>query len=194
MKITHLFGCLLVGVLAVSLASPVFADDTSTTTTTTPKKRRHFKRVPKPVLTEPIPDADSCGLGWQVTQKRTLSAVTTRATTNLGTILPSFGMTSGTIGCKQMPLSEKDEIPAKFAYNNFSALTIEMAEGQGEFLRGFAETLGCEDAAYPEFAKMTQTHYRTIMDDGKASSLEMFQRVKGELGQDPLLSAGCSGA
>ena len=51
-----------------------------------------------------LPDgggSDGCGLGSEVTQKKSLLATTTRGTTN-GTIPPAFGMTSGTIGCDQL--------------------------------------------------------------------------------------------
>src|SRR4051812_42927982 len=81
------------------------------------------------------PDTDSCGLGWQVTQKKTLSAKTTRGTTN-AFVPPTFGMTTGTIGCAQHPLSKRDVEGALYATTNFDELSVEMAEGQGEFLKG----------------------------------------------------------
>lgn len=140
---------------------------------------------------ETIPDGDSCGLGWQVTQKKTLSATTTRGTTN-AFVPPTFGMTTGTIGCAQHPLSQRDVDGARYAYNNFDVLSIEMAEGQGEFLKGFARTMGCDDASVDAFSHMTQSHYRSIMKDGKASRLEMFDNVKSEMKSDPVLSMSCN--
>jgi hypothetical protein len=137
------------------------------------------------------PDTDGCGLGWQVTQKKTLSAVTTRATTN-ATVPPTFGMTSGTLGCAQIPLSQREMEGARYAYNNFDALSIEMAEGQGEFLTGFARTLGCDDASLEAFSRMTQTHYRAIMNDGQATRLEMFDHIRNEMKNDPVLSTRCN--
>jgi hypothetical protein len=138
-----------------------------------------------------IPDTDSCGLGWQVTQKKTLSATTTRGTTN-AFVPPTFGMTTGTIGCAQHPLSQRDVDGARYAYNNFDVLSIEMAEGQGEFLKGFALTMGCDASSVEAFSHMTQSHYRSIMNEGKASRLEMFDNVKSELKNDPVLSARCN--
>lgn len=138
-----------------------------------------------------IPDTDSCGLGWQVTQKKTLSATTTRGTTN-AFVPPTFGMTTGTLGCAQHPLSKRDEDGARYAYNNFDVLSIEMAEGQGEFLTGFARTLGCDDASLEAFSLMTQSHYRSIMNEGKATRMEMFDNIKNEMKSDPVLSARCN--
>lgn len=48
-------------------------------------------------------------------------------------------MTSGTMGCDQHQIAKNDKDPAKFAYNNLDSLSIEMAQGQGEYL---AETIG----------------------------------------------------
>jgi hypothetical protein len=138
-----------------------------------------------------IPDTDSCGLGWQVTQKKTLSATTTRGTTN-AFVPPTFGMTTGTLGCAQHPLSKRDVDGARYAYNNFDVLSIEMAEGQGEFLTSFARTLGCDDASLEAFSHMTQSHYRSIMNEGKATRVEMFDNIKTEMKNDPVLSARCN--
>lgn len=155
------------------------------------RAKRPVKKVEEPTAPESIPDLDSCGLGWQVTQKQTLSAVTTRGTTN-AVVPPTFGMTSGTIGCKQMPLSKNDEQALKYAYNNFDTLSVEMAEGQGEFLQAFAQSLGCADSVYPQFSRLMQDHYRSIMKDGSANSFQMFNQVKSELKQDTVLAIGCN--
>lgn len=171
---------------AAILPCSVFADQA---TTRKPPQRRQQQQQPQ--SNEPndqIPDGDSCGLGWQVTQKKTLSATTTRGTTN-AFVPPTFGMTTGTIGCAQHPLSKRDEDGAKYAYNNFDALSVEMAEGQGEFLKGFAQTMGCADV--DSFSHMTQSHYRSIMNNGNASSLEMFDNVKAEIKGDTVLAISC---
>jgi hypothetical protein len=137
------------------------------------------------------PETDGCGLGWQVTKKKTLSAVTTRGTINVS-VPPTFGMTSGTLGCAQHPLTQRDVDGARYAFNNFDVLSIEMAEGQGEFLTGFARTLGCDDASLEAFSHMTQSHYRSIMNEGKATRIEMFDNIKTEMRNDPVLSARCN--
>jgi hypothetical protein len=159
------------------------------------KKKRHKKGAKKAASTtpesiEPIPDGDSCGLGWKVTDKRTLSAVITRGTTNVF-VPPTFGMTSGTVGCKQIPLSKRDEQGLEYAYNNRDVLNLEMAEGRGEFLRGFAESMGCADSSYPEFAHELQNHYREITRDGSESGIQLFNSVRTEIRSDTLLAASC---
>lgn len=156
-------------------------------------KRKRKKKVAlvTPAPEVKIPDSDSCGPGWLVIQKRTLSATTTRQTVNLGGILPTFGMTSGTMGCAQMPLSTLEEAAVKYTYTNMDSLMVAMAEGQGEVLTGFAQTLGCEDRLTERFSKMTQSHFREITNDGQVNGLQLFQNVKTQLKNDPILSTGC---
>lgn len=137
------------------------------------------------------PDTDGCGLGWQVTAKKTIIASITRGTTN-SIVPPSFGMTSGTLGCAQHPFTKRDEQAAVYAMTNFDSLTIDMAEGKGEYLEGFARTLGCQDQALGEFSRMTQSNYRSISEGGKASAVKMMNHVKDQIRQNPVLSAACS--
>src|SRR5271170_3615642 len=54
------------------------------------------------------PDTDGCGLGWQVTDKKTIIGSLTRGSTN-SFIPPSFGMTSGTLGCRKHEFSMRDQ-------------------------------------------------------------------------------------
>ncbi|MFM8315218.1 MAG: DUF3015 family protein [Deltaproteobacteria bacterium] len=56
---------------------------------------------------------DSCGLGWQVTQKKSFLATTTRGTTN-AFVPPTFGMTFGTIGCDKHSFAKNMVIRAVF--------------------------------------------------------------------------------
>lgn len=106
------------------------------------------------------PDSDSCGLGWQVTKKKTFSATTTRGTTN-AVVPPTFGMTSGTMGCAQHSLVKNDMKPLHYADANYENLMAEIAQGQGEYLAGFATTMGCESS---EFTSALQSNFSEIVE------------------------------
>lgn len=133
---------------------------------------------------------DGCGLGWQITQKKTFLGTTTRGTTN-AFVPPTFGMTSGTIGCEQLSLAKEDTNAAVFAFNNFDSIKIEMAQGQGEYLQGFAKTMGCNENAFGAFGEMTQHNFRTIIGTENTSSTQMFQNVKNQIKKNSTLSANC---
>jgi len=81
----------------------------------------------------PNSGTDSCGLGWQVTEKKSLLGTFTRGTTN-AFVPPSFGMSTGTIGCESHPVSKADGKGVEFVAQNYDTLRLEMAAGQGENL------------------------------------------------------------
>jgi opacity protein-like surface antigen len=129
---------------------------------------------------------DGCGLGWQVTQSRTFLATTTRATTN-ATVPPTFGMTSGTLGCVQHSFAKNEVEAVSYAVANYDALSIEMASGQGETLAAFARTLGCDAASSAALGNVTQSRYNSI---GGQSGIEMYRNVKAELASNSALRCG----
>ena len=130
---------------------------------------------------------DSCGLGWQVTQKKSFLATTTRGTTN-AFVPPSFGMTFGTIGCDKHSFAKNEEAGVTFALANQENLSIEMAKGEGEFVDGFAQALGCQNVA--AFGHMAQVKYTDIVQEN-GSAIQMYKNVKQQIAQDPALSASC---
>lgn len=134
--------------------------------------------------------SDGCGLGWQVTDKMTMSATTTRGTTN-AFVPPTFGMTTGTMGCARHDFAKKDEPAAIYAVNNYEDLTIEMAQGHGEVLEGFARVMGCGDASLDSFANMVQKNYNSLIQSSDQPALNMFRNVKSAVQQDAVLAATC---
>lgn len=130
---------------------------------------------------------DGCGLGWQITNKKSFLATTTRGTTN-AFVPPSFGMTFGTIGCDKHRFAKNEEAGVAFALANHENLMIEMAQGKGEYLSSFAQALGCVDSS--TFGQMAQSHYTRIVTE-QSSPLEMYKNVKREISRDPVLSLNC---
>jgi len=112
--------------------------------------------------------SDSCGLGWQVTKKKTFSATSTRGTTN-SVIPPTFGMTSGTMGCEQHGLVKADMKSLHFADANFENLMAEIAEGQGEYLTGFIQMMGCKPSL--EVTSALQFNYSSISESATPGEL-----------------------
>lgn len=133
--------------------------------------------------------SDGCGLGWEVTSKQTFIATTTRGTTNYF-IPPTFGMTSGTMGCAKHDFAKRDQEAAVFASTNYEPLKLEMAQGQGEYLTGLARTMGCSDAVSADFGRMTQKNYDSLSNS--ASGVEMFKKVKNEVRKNPILASNCN--
>ena len=118
--------------------------------------------------------SDSCGWGWQVTDKKSLFATSTRGTTNSYTT--PFAMTTGTAGCEKHTIAKNDAKGVEFVNNNYDALRLEMAAGAGENLAALARTMGCPDAAVGTFGAAVQGQYEAVVGNG--SHIEMFRNVK----------------
>lgn len=134
--------------------------------------------------------SSGCGLGWQVSQRYSLLSSAIRNTTDA--FLPNtFSMTSGTSGCAQHSIVKNDEKAVEYAVNNYDSIVVEMAEGRGEFLQGFAQALGCSDAASTKFGTFTQSHYQQILNSGAQDGIDLYRAVRTELESSSDLSNQC---
>ncbi len=130
--------------------------------------------------------SDFCGLGWEVTQKKSFLATTTRGTTN-AFVPPTFGMTTGTIGCDQHSLAKRDVPAAQFVAGHYDALLMDMAQGEGESLQALAQSMGCSNME--AFGNMTRREFSSLTEG--ADSMELVRRLREEARKDAALS-GCS--
>jgi len=130
---------------------------------------------------------DGCGLGWQITQKKSFLGTTTRGTTN-AFVPPTFGMTFGTLGCDKHSFTKNEEAGVTFALANQESLSIELAQGEGEYVAGFAQALGCKDSS--AFGHMAQSKYAEIIKPNE-TAVQMYKNVKAQIAQDPYLATSC---
>lgn len=137
------------------------------------------------------PDSDSCGLGWQITKKKSFLATTTRGTTN-SFVPPTFGMSTGTIGCAQHSIVKKEEPAFRFLLANHQALELEMAMGHGEALAAFASEWGCSPASIGRFSRATQERFDRIFDAPRSNGVEVFERIRSVIREDQALRQDCS--
>jgi hypothetical protein len=122
---------------------------------------------------------DGCGLGWQVTESRTMIGTTTRGSTNYF-VPPSFGMTSGTIGCDQIPFAQNQKEAATFVASNFETLKTELAEGNGEYVTAMIQSFGCSNAQVPAIAAKLQKNYGTVVAPTR-NATELFTNLQSEV-------------
>jgi hypothetical protein len=117
---------------------------------------------------------DGCGLGWEVTNGSTVSATTTRATTN-AVVPPTFGMTSGTMGCNQFTgIASLERKNAEFVAQNYDVIKSELAAGKGEYATATAESFNCDASV---FTKAVQENFDTIVAPAK-DGVELFNQLK----------------
>lgn len=121
---------------------------------------------------------DGCGLGWQVTDKKTYTATLTRGTTN-AFVWPTWGMTTGTMGCDKLDVGAKDREASNYVATNFDSLKSELAMGRGEYVTALASALGCKSAA-DSIGNRLQETYSTVIAPAQ-DARELFQNIKAEV-------------
>ena len=127
--------------------------------------------------------SNGCGLGWNIAPQKSLVSSYTRAITNASTSSTS-GMTSGTSGCDRHSIVDNNKLDIHYAEANFHSLMIEMAQGQGQYLNGFATVLGCNDNNLEEFSKMTQKHYQELFQSENATPANLVESARRAMKQE----------
>lgn len=110
-----------------------------------------------------------CGLGSVVMGKR--SAQIFAATTN-GTLSNQlFGISFGTLNCTDGPTNEVAMNMDKFIVANRSALTADIAKGDGETLSALTQVIGCSTSS-PDMGRLLKKNYNQIfVDDAQPNIL-----------------------
>lgn len=117
---------------------------------------------------------DGCGLGWQVTQDKTVIATTTRGTTN-SVVPPTFGMTTGTLGCdKFTAIAANEKQTAEYVAKNFDSIRTQLAVGNGEYVDATAQSFNCDSAS---FGSQVQKNYNTVVAPAQ-DGIELFNNLK----------------
>lgn len=116
-----------------------------------------------------------CGLGSQIIHDDSSAVMLAlQATTNTTLGNQTFGITSGTSGCKKAKFV-MNERAAEFVASNMDQLSREIAIGQGESVSTLAELLNVQDKA--EFASALQANYNAIYANEKADMATVLDNV-----------------
>lgn len=132
--------------------------------------------------------SSGCGLGWEVSQKNSLVSSAIRTTTNA--VLPNtFSMTFGTSGCQKHSVVKNESEQMYYVESNLEHLAIEMAQGDGEYLRGLAVMMGCENS-YGDFSSTMQKNYSETFS-GKDSAPAVLKQVRNGIRANSVLKQSC---
>lgn len=112
-----------------------------------------------------------CGLGSTLIDRQGLLWNLFQITTNNSTGTQTFGITSGTSGCKSGKIA-MDSRTQEFVASNMDALSKEIAQGRGEHLDTLVELLGVDDK---ETFKITlQENYIKLYASKDAQSADVL--------------------
>ncbi|MCZ6552626.1 MAG: DUF3015 family protein [SAR324 cluster bacterium] len=134
-----------------------------------------------------------CGLGHTLFEGQTglfpnILAMTTNGTSGNNT----FGMSSGTSGCDQDAVVLEEVEQEVFATANLDNLSLDMARGSGQYLQSMAALLGCQTAAFGEFASLTQDNYEVLFPTLDTAAPDMLTGLKLQMAANPVLASSCS--
>jgi len=120
-----------------------------------------------------------CGLGSMLFDPD--SGQLFASTTNATSINQTFGITSGTLNCLDSTKAAALSAQQQFMTANYSTLSKEAAQGDGDALRAFSSTFGCSKDAYPGFASEMQNSYSKIFTaPGSMAALSVVEdTIKG---------------
>lgn len=115
-----------------------------------------------------------CGLGSQIIKDDSSAVMLALQATTNGTGSQTFGITSGTSGCRKANFV-MNERAAEFVASNMDQLSREIAIGQGESVSTLAELLNVQDKA--AFASALQANYNAIYTNEKADMATVLDNV-----------------
>jgi len=120
-----------------------------------------------------------CGLGNKVI-KRPDSAImyALQATTNGTSGSQTFGISSGTSGCKKVKFVMNDRAQ-EFVASNMDSLAKDISKGQGESLSTLAELLKVENKA--AFYAALQSNYNSIYANSQVEMADVLDGVSSAI-------------
>lgn len=132
-------------------------------------------------------DNTGCGLGTTVWEGQSGIAPQVLAVTTNGTLgNQTFGITFGTLGCKQDGVVRSPM--AMFTGSNMDRLARDMSVGEGEALETLAELLGIEAAHKGAFYQSVKTNFDAIFPTADVTAEQVLDAVHDMMAQDAVLA------
>ncbi|RIL05682.1 MAG: hypothetical protein DCC71_09490 [Proteobacteria bacterium] len=131
-----------------------------------------------------------CGFGTQIwTGSKGVAPKVLGATTN-GTLgNQTFGISSGTLGCRQGGTVTADAKVRIFTSANLESLARDMAQGRGETLDAFATLLGIRQGDKNAFFSFTQSHFAELYAGDAVTAGEVLASLERIMATDGRFAA-----
>lgn len=130
-----------------------------------------------------------CGWGTLAFKGQTgVAAKVLAATTNSSLGNQTFGISSGTAGCKQGGTVTADARLNMYASANIDQLASDMASGRGESLDTLAQLIGIDETHKPAFFSLTKRNFGALFPADQVTAGDMLTALKGLMANDAQLS------
>jgi len=125
-------------------------------------------------------DNVGCGLGTQViTEKDTVLMQVFAVTTNGTSGNQTFGITSGTLGCKKPAKFASSEKVNIFVQSNMDSLAFDIAKGHGETLDTLASLMSVENTT--AFGEKLQAKFDSIYSSADVEYADVVDAIYAEI-------------
>ena len=134
---------------------------------------------------------EDIGCGWGTIMWKGQSGVAPKvlgATTNGLFGNQTFGISSGTAGCKGHGVIKADARTSMFAGANIDRLSRDMAAGGGETLDSLAQLMGISETDRPAFFQLTKRNFGEIFPTEGVTAGEMLTTIHQLMATDPGLA------
>lgn len=119
-----------------------------------------------------------CGLGTLIFEgKDGLVQQVLAATTNGSFGTQTFGISSGTLECRQPTRFAGNERLNKFVADNMDNLARDVAMGQGEYVDTLAELMAVPVPERARFSQKLQENFSNIFTDDSVSSVDVIENI-----------------
>lgn len=137
--------------------------------------------------------SSGCGPGWYVVKKNSLVSSALRGTTNgfLGPVV-TLGMTFGTSQCSKHSIVKTEKKTIHYVTNNFYELQSEIAKGEGLFLSGLSETIGCKSDTQKTFNKELKNKFQEMYKSNAQTPENVLIKVYETILTNEELTRSCS--
>lgn len=130
-----------------------------------------------------------CGWGTLAFKGQTgVAAQVLAATTNGSFGNQTFGISSGTAGCKRGGTVTADARIQMYASANIDQLASDMAAGRGESLDTLAQLIGVSEADKPAFFALAKNNFGTLFGADQVTAGEMLGSLRGLMATDAQLA------
>lgn len=134
-------------------------------------------------------DDVGCGLGTILFAGQSGVVPKVLAATTNGTYgNQTFGITSGTLGCKSDGVITSRARLSMFMGTNSERLARDMSVGQGEALNVLADLMGVKEQDKSLFFKTTQQHFSTIFAADNKTAGDVLAALNKVMAQDSTLA------
>jgi len=138
--------------------------------------------------------AADCAIGGFVVNKRTGIIEQLLAFTTNGTFFITYAgaITTGTSGCSNSGIIQREYEQQIFVAANYDALSRDFARGQGEHLAAMSALMGCPAALNGELGRVAQAHFGQLVTGAADPAPVLLAELKDELRGHPALSVSCT--